>query len=185
MTESLLCYFSAFLAREGLAPASIKLYLAAVRHIQVIHGFPEPRAESSLPRLKLVMSGIARNRTSTGKPSRPRLPITIDILYKIFETLSTRPPSYNDVLLWAACSMCFFGFFRAGEITIPSKATLHLAWGDVSVDSIHQPRLLKTHLKVSKCDQTGRGVDVFMGRTNNKLCPLSACLPYMAIRHTG
>ena len=52
------------------------------------------------------------------------------------ETLSARPPSYETTLLWAACSMCFFGFFRLGEITVPTKAafdpTRHLAWGDIS-----------------------------------------------------
>ena len=62
-----MCYFAAFLAQEGLAPSSIKLYLSAVRHMQVVLGFPEPRAESSLPRLKLVLNGITRARASSGK----------------------------------------------------------------------------------------------------------------------
>ena len=53
MSESLLCYFAAYLAREGLAPTSIKLYLSAVPHMQVV---PEPRVESSLPRLRLVLT---------------------------------------------------------------------------------------------------------------------------------
>ena len=80
-------------------------------------------------------------------------------------TLSARPPSYETTLLWATCSMCFFGFFKSGEITTPTIAaidpTRHLAWGDISIDSIDQPSLLKTHLKSSKCDQLGKGVDVF------------------------
>ena len=187
VTESLLCYFVAFLAREGLAPSSIKLYLSAVRHMQVVLGFPEPRAESSLPRLKLVLNGITRARASSGKTQvKPRLPITTDVLWKVYEALSSRPQNYASALLWASCSICFFGFFRVGEIMVPSahsfSSTRHLSWGDVSVDSIAQPTLLKIHLRFSKCDQFGKGVDVFMGRTTNKLCPVSACLAYIAIR---
>ena len=88
-------------------------------------------------------------------------------------------------LLWAACSMCFFGFFRVGEITAPSKdafkSSQHLAWGDVSVDSVTHPSVVKVHLKFSKCDQLGKGVDVFLGRSGNRICPVAACLAYMAI----
>ena len=187
VSESLLCYFAAFLAREGLAPTSIKVYLAAVRYMQVVMGFPEPRAVSCLPRLKLVINGIARTRASTDQThGRPRLPITTDVLGKLFDVLSARPQSHSNILLWAACSVCFFGFFRAGEITVPSRVSFtsnrHLSWGDVCVDSITQPGMVKVHLKFSKCDQLGKGVDVFCGRTGNRLCPVAACLAYIAIR---
>ena len=103
-------------AREGLVPSSIKLYLSAVHYMQVVLGFPEPRAESSLPRLKLVLNGITRERASNGKAQvKPRLPITTNVLWKVCEALS--------------------------------------------------PYL-----------------DVFMGRTTSKLCPVSAYLAYIAIR---
>ena len=42
VSESLLCYFVASLARQGLAPATIKTYLAGVRHAQIMRGFEEP-----------------------------------------------------------------------------------------------------------------------------------------------
>ena len=122
VVESTLCYFAAFLAQEGLAPSSIKVYLAAVRHMQVLMGLPEPRASSSLPRLKLVLNGIARARAAAGLPQKPRLPVTVHTLTKLQTVMAGRPPSQNSAMLWAACTLCFFGFFRAGEITIPSKA---------------------------------------------------------------
>ena len=41
-------------------------------------------------------------------------------------------------MLWAAAVMCFFGFFRSGEITVPNLSSFddkkHLAWGDVAID---------------------------------------------------
>ena len=46
------------------------------------------------------------------------------------------PPSYDNIMMWAVASACFFGFFRAGELTVPGglafDATMHLAWGAAS-----------------------------------------------------
>ena len=82
-----------------------------------------------------------------------------------------------------------FFFFRAGEITVPAKRSFsisqHLAWGDVAVDSIDKPTMVKVHLKISKCDQLGKGVDVLVGRTSSKVCPVVACLSYIAVRGPG
>ena len=92
----------------------------------------------------------------------------------------------DAVMLWAAATLCFFGFFRSGEITVPSQAAFnllqHLAWGDIAVDNRSCPTLLKVHLKRSKCNQLGKGVDVFIGRTDDLLCPVTAVLAYMAIK---
>lgn len=187
VTESLLCYFAAFLAQSGLAPSSIKVYLSAVRHTQVLMGYPEPRSTSTLPRLRLVLNGIAKSRARNGPAGKPRLPITIEILRRLFSSLRSQPPSFETVMLWAACSLCYFGFFREGEITVTSKASFdprcHLAWGDISTDSVKQPTCIKVLLKVSKCDQLGKGVEVFVGRVErDEVCPVVACCAYMALR---
>ena len=79
----------------------------------------------------------------------------------------------------------FFGFFRSGEITVPSTTSfqqrVHLAWGDVSVDNAHTPTSLRIKLKKSKTDQLRNGVDVYVGRINSPLCPVAAGLDYMAV----
>ena len=49
-------------------------------------------------------------------------------------------------------------------------------------NSHHQPTMLKIHLKQSKCNQFKRGVDVYVGRTENELCPVAATLMYFAVR---
>jgi len=86
-------------------------------------------------------------------------------------------------MMWAATSLCFFGFFRSGEITVPSLTSFdssrHLAWGDVAVDSLDNPKI---HLKTSKTDQLRRGADVYVGRIDCPLCPITAVLHYMALR---
>ncbi len=81
------------------------------------------------------------------------------------------------------------GGFRAGEITVPSASAfdpaVHLAWGDVIVDNLQTPTSVSFHLKRSKCDQFGNGVDVFVGRSGNELCPVVAILSYIARRGDG
>lgn len=92
-------------------------------------------------------------------------------------------------MLWAAASLCFFGFFRSGELFVPTLTAfderVHLAWGDVAVDNQKNPSSLRVHLKRSKCDQFGRGVDVYVGRTGSCLCPVAAVLAYMVSRGPG
>ena len=89
-------------------------------------------------------------------------------------------------MIWAATTLCFFGFFHSGEITVPTEKTFdstkHLAWGYVVIDNIENPQLLMVHQKKSKSDQLGKGVDVDVGKTDCFLCPVIAITQYMAIR---
>ena len=89
-------------------------------------------------------------------------------------------------MLWAAVTLCFFVFLRSGEVTIHSDHSFdpaaHITFSDISVDHIQDPQSVKLRLKASKTDPFRRGVDIIVGKTNNKLCPVSALLAYMAIR---
>lgn len=190
VTELLLCRFVAEMARAGLAPATMRTYLAGVRHAQIMRGFPEPSQSGSFPRLKLVQAGVARARLTRPMPTpRQRLPITLDILSGLLDTWS-RPTegmhAHDRALLKAAVTVCFFGFFRSGEITVPSvtgfNERIHLAWGDVATDNRTPPSILRVHLKKSKCDQLGKGVDVYMGRTGARVCPVTETLTYVELR---
>ena len=185
VTEQLLCSFVAYLADDGLAPQTCKSYLAAVRNMQISLGLPDPRAQSSLPILKRVQAGISRARILKGAQSRIRLPITAHILGRIQELLlASSNPEKNVV--WTIACIAFFGFFRLGEL-LPTSArsftpATHLCWGDVAVDSLTSPSMVQVHLKISKCDQVGRGVDIVMGRTGRTVCPVSAIVSYLQTR---
>ena len=63
VSEDILCYFTAYMASQQLTPQTVKTYLAGIRHMQIMLGLSEPRAFSSLPRLKLVQSGIGNECT--------------------------------------------------------------------------------------------------------------------------
>ena len=52
----------------------------------------------------------------------------------------------------------------------------------MTADSISDPKLLRVNIKASKNDPFRQGVVIFIGRTGNKLCPVSAVLSYLAKR---
>ena len=186
VSESMLCYFVVALAREGLAPSTIKTYLAAVRHTQIERGLPDLREGSSLPRLHMVQNGIRRQRAEQGPPPAQRLPITPAILNQIRGVLLHEPIRFEDKLIWAAAATCFFGFFRAGEITVPTETSfdpaVHLAWGDVGVTNNSPSRKIRIFLKRSKTDQFGRGAAVWVGESGDNSCPVKAIVDYAKCR---
>ena len=75
---------------------------------------------------------------------------------------------------------------RSGELAVPDGShfnpTIHLAPKDITADNLQNPTTLKIMLKVCKTDQTLQGIDLFIGRTWNSLCPVVAMLRYLAIR---
>ena len=58
-----------------------------------------------------------------------------------------------------------------------------LSLRDVSVDSLHNPTTIALHLRRSKSDPFGNGVNIYLGKTGHPpLCPVSALLAYLALR---
>ena len=162
----------------------MKTYLAAVRHLHVAEGFGNPRI-SEMVRLEQVLRGVKSLQSRVSKRVA-RLPITPDLLLKINAGLEG---SRDYSMLWAAATLCFFGFMRAGEITIPSEgaydASAHMSFEDVAVDSLSKPQTMRVRLKASKTDPFRLGVDIFLGRVRGPLCPVAAMLNYLTARGPG
>ena len=82
--------------------------------------------------------------------------------------------------------MAFFGFFRLGEILLQSGCTydsnIHLSVGDIAVDNVEDPKMVQINLKHSKTGQFGQRSEIYLGRTKNDLCPVTAILAYLAFR---
>ena len=75
VSKSLLCYFVTYLACQHLSPQTVKVYLAAIHHMQITLGLPEPKEFSSMPRLRLVQSGIQHSYSLNDQdPTKLRLP---------------------------------------------------------------------------------------------------------------
>ena len=83
-------------------------------------------------------------------------------------------------MIWAACSLCFFGFLRSGEITVPSgngyDPGAHVSFTDVAIDDRSNSNLMRIRIKASKTDPFRKGDDIYH---------ISAMLAYLAIRGEG
>jgi len=159
--------------------------MSAIRHMHVTEGCHEEFYSQLTLQVQLALQGIQKSQ-ATSHTQRTRLPITLEILHSINGLLSEEPHSFDNILLWAACCLAFFGFLRVSEFTIPNDTSYdsecHLSLSDISVDNRDQPQLLKVTIKQSKTDPFRKGVDLYLGATSETLCPVKALLPYLAIR---
>ncbi len=180
ISEPMLMYFVTHCAHElKLSYACIKVYLFGIRNMYIENGEPNPLCTPNggqLPQLDLVLKGI--KKLSQGRLHR--LPITQDILLAICKQLSQGCFGlYTDSLLKAFCCMCFFGFFRAGELLCQTNAFdphYHLTIGDVRVQNHQNESCVCVFLKRCKTDPFGQGTEVFLFKTNNSLCPVTAAI---------
>lgn len=186
LSEDQLCTFVAHLYEEGLLHGTIKGYLSAIRYLQIIQGLGDPFT-SSWPVLEYALRGV-KLRQAKSRETRPqkRLPVTMDIMDKLRDFWSKEDKSYDSIMLWAASCMCFYGFLRSGEITVASMAEFdpegHLGEGDVALDKLEDPAVVRVHIKASKTDPFRQGVFVFIGKTDNCRCPVAAIAAYLAVR---
>ena len=182
LSELILCRFVAFLVHEGVSYGTIRSYLCAVRHRQLLDGGPDP-AFNSLHRLHYVLRGCHRSLPSSVRPLR--LPVTPTVLRLLHHHWSAQAQDYDTVCMWAACCVAFFAFLRSGEFTCTSWSTYDrsvLSLRDVTLDSRSEPTMVHLLLRQSKTDIFGAGVTIHLGRTGDILCPVSALLAYLARR---
>ena len=181
LTEDSQTAFAAYLS-QSVSASTVRSYLCAIRFYQIRAGLPDPALPSS-PKLSYVVKGI--QRISPGRLRAQRLPITPSLLLQVHTLWSKEPVSFDRVMLWAAFCLGFFGFMRSGEFTTspsqdPDECTLSVS--DVAVNSRQDPQVLTISLRRSKTDPFGMGTHIYLGRTGNLLCPVSAVLAYLAVR---
>ena len=104
MSENLLCRYVAFLAEEGLAPATIKVYLSAVRHLHLAMNYADPNI-GEMARLEQVIKGAKREYVKRNPDKRERLPITPDLLCRMKDIWSREAEKFDNVMIWAACCL--------------------------------------------------------------------------------
>ena len=159
-SEEGLCRFVVKLAEEGLKHRTIKAYLSGVRHLHIMEGLADP-FKQPLEQLHYVLRGVKRCEGEQGRAPRERLPISPEILRKIKAVWEqVQPVSHNRVMLWAACCLAFFGFLRAGELTVPGDDTFdaatHLTREDLAVDIPGSPTVFRVTLKASNLQERCR-----------------------------
>jgi len=164
-----------------VAPPTIRVYLAAVRSWHIDNGYSDP----TTGRLQLarVLRGAQR---VASQPRRRRLPLTIEILRRIWPVEVDR--GWDDVMFRAALSLGFFGFLRLGELALVSATTtfdpkLHPTISDLSFARHPSAGKYATfRIKVSKTDQFRQGSTVHLGTTVGPICPVGALAAYYRFR---
>ncbi len=148
-------------------------------------GYGDPFAGQSMPRLEYILKGIKRRQAEKNAQPKLRLPITFEILQKMFKVWEdTRDPDAK--MLTAASCLGFFGFLRAAEFTTPSiaeyDAGCHLSLSDIALDSHTDPATIRITIKQSKTDPYRKGVQIFIGRSFASICPVRSMVTYLAAR---
>ena len=117
-----------------------------------------------------------------------RLPITPSVLRKLKTVWEGWGNKYDRGMWWALATTTFFTFCRLGEMVVEREdayePNVHLSF---RVDNAKVPSVISLHLRHSKTEPTFKGVKVYIGRTGNDLCPVSALLHYLTARgnHPG
>ena len=82
--------------------------------------------------------------------------------------------------------MVSYGFLWSGEITVLSDAgynsSIHLNMADISVGNAENPTVVKVKIKAAKTYQFIKGVDIYIGRTYNQICPVEALMAHVAVQ---
>ena len=115
-TEENLVYFVASLQGK-VQYQTVKLYLAAIANFYVEQSMP--LQTDNMYQLHRILKGIKRTSSSQ---QRTRRPITIQILSQISDLL--RPafsPELDTVMLWAAFTLAFFGFYELANLPIQAQ----------------------------------------------------------------
>ena len=186
-TENILIYFAVFLAKT-VNPETIKVYLAAVRHMHLVNGYDLPITK--FQRLHYILRGIKRIK---GASTRTRLPITLDHLKLFHRILHSRAsPTHDEIMIWAAIATAFFGFLQIGEMTCSGlfNSSTHFSRSDVSFHdrTNDHEAFLNLRIKASKTDPFRSSTTITIGSTSGIICPVRALKTYLSrtsTDHTG
>ena len=166
--QATLIGYVTFLARS-ISPRSIPCYLNVIRIMHLCAGLNNPLENNW--ELNLLKRGILRQKAV---PPVQKLPITPDMLLKIFAQLNNSDP--GDICFWAACLIAFYGFLRKSTLLQKSASedfSKGLLRSDIFVIKAHSFSLAIRH---SKTIQFGQRVLVlpFAQCKISILCPVQA-----------
>ncbi len=179
-TEHLLCYFAVYLA-DTVKYDTIRCYFAGLKNQHLLMGYRLQISE--FEQLQYVLRGIKRSQSYS---TRTRLPITpkhLEMFYDLLQPESST--NFDNVMLWAAICLAYFGFLRVSEFTSDQQSHpgTHLSPGDIKfVPSFEEPQYGIVYLKKSKTDPYGNGTSVTVTRSNSKICAVKALQLYLARR---
>ena len=176
-SEQHILLFIAYLYKKRFPATSIRVYLSAVRSLHLQLGYKNPSEDSY--RIKQALKAIER---SDSKPKQ-KLPITYEILCRWKPFFDVYNPVHR--MWWAMFTLAHFALLRAAEFTIPNQSVFtvsqHLVNSDVKFQVIDfNVKYMILHLKQSKTDTKGTGVDIYIGCTGTTVCAYCAMAQFIS-----
>lgn len=162
--------FIAHLSLSAINVRSIRVYLSAVRDLHVMSGLQPP--EIYTPRIKLMMKSLHK---SHDQPKQVK-PITFRILLQCYSLFTQ---TRDDLMMWSAITLCFFGCLRASEL-FPPITEIHFAprLSDLIFCKDEVPYL---QLKVHKSKTAPHGFKVVIGCSGTNVCAYCSVAKYVKI----
>ena len=163
--KTLLC-FATFLAdAKGLQHRTILRYLYGVKMLHIDMGLWDP-----LKGALWLHKGLWAIHTQSN-PVSHKLAFTYELLV-LAQPLHRFPTQW---VLWASLTMAHFGFLWTGEFMVDQELfnpAWHLCVQDVTPHLTAPGELqhITDHLKVSKTDPFGQGIDVIIGCSGTQVC---------------
>ena len=163
--EKVLLWYIAYLDIQGLAPATVRNYLAAIRAWVISMGLREPVIWS--PRVHLA----CRAMTRTHAPPRQVSPITFHILSSMIQLLTS---SHDHLLLASAITLQFFACLRASELCSNTHQARAPARSDISFYKKDSCPIMVYTCHTSKT--AVHGFEVHIGCSGAQVC--AVCIMY-------
>ena len=172
VSEKTILRFISHLYAKKVSHGTIKVYLAAVRNLNVLSGH-EVTIWSY--KVKLAVKAVQ----SSGPPPVKKKPIMYSLLCLMCAQLSNR---WSGLMLKAALSTAFFAGLRGGEYTISGQASTSqsLTVAHVSFDKVNMTKVMR--LKIPRSKTRVHGITCSVGCSGQKVCAVCDMESYMALR---
>jgi hypothetical protein len=177
-TEEVLLMYVTDMNNRGLSLSTIQVYLAAVRSLHIQEGLGDPL--QNCLRLRYALKAVKQGSS----PARQKLPVTHSIMQRIYAVLFPTT-DIDNIMLWSAFTLAYFGLFRASEVTVTSQwchSSHYLQIEDVQIFSDHVGTYMTVRLKRSKTDVENRGTTVYIGCSQTTVCAVCAMRLYLQVR---
>lgn len=199
-TEQILVFIGFLLEARKVSGKSVGKYLSALRTLHLVEGFPEPMLRPAI--VCAVLKGREHYDEEIRRlnPSKPRLPVTLDVLrlLKLTLTLSDLPEK-KIALIWAVAIIGFNGAFRIGELLAKESRKIDplntLLRGDIYLttksvkteqNNWRKVECICVRLKSSKESRVEtRGIIVEVFSNGSDFCPVKSYRRYMGLTRGG
>ena len=163
---------------SNLRASSLHVYLAAIRSLHVMNGYPLPPI--STPRVQMALKAIEEAGTEPMRKS----PITYELLSRICQSFSY---DYNDKVWRAIFTLGFFGALRGAEYALDVAQSgvimsTPLLLGQISFGEKDSSSFMT--VKVRRSKTMPHGFTKVIGCTTTSVCAVCAMKAYLLTRRS-